>query len=293
MKGRAPDGRRGIRTPARRFLSGSRLRTHALRAALVLGTVAVLLSVAPRMLLDHLIFFPDRDVPAPPPGVEERWLTAADGVRLHAWYAAPPAPAATLVWSHGNGGNIAGRVDVLQALADAGVAVLAYDYRGYGKSAGRPSEAGVYLDALAAYDALRVLGVPAERLIAFGESLGGAVSIRLATERPCAGVAVVAPFTRLADVARVHYGPLAAIAGDRFDALGRVRQLTVPILIAHGDQDEIVPYELGAALFAAAPEPKRFLRAAGAHHNDVFGTAGLIDAIADFARGVVSPASRG
>lgn len=238
------------------------------------------------MLLDQLIFFPERGVPAAPPGVEDRWLTASDGVRLHAWYAAPPAttPIATLVWSHGNGGNIAGRVDVLLALADAGLAVLAYDYRGYGKSAGRPSEAGVYLDALAAYDAVRADGVPAGRVIAFGESLGGAVSIRLATERPCAGVAVVATFTNLAAVARMHYGALGAMAGGRFDSLARIQLSKSPLFVAHGDRDEIVPYELGTALYDAAPEPKRFFRAAGMHHNDVFAAPGLVDAIADFAR---------
>jgi fermentation-respiration switch protein FrsA (DUF1100 family) len=238
------------------------------------------------MLLDSLIVFPDPYGPPPPPGVAERWITTADGVRLHAWYAPPPAEGPILLWSHGNGGNIGGRGEVLLALADAGLGVLAYDYRGYGKSAGRPSEAGVHRDALAAYDDLRTLGVPPERLIAFGESLGGAVSIRLATERPCAGVAVVSTFTRLADVARVHYGPLAAMARGLFDSRALVGRLQVPLLVAHGDQDEIVPYELGTALFAAAPDPKRFLRVEGAHHNDVFAAPELIDAIATFAREV-------
>jgi fermentation-respiration switch protein FrsA (DUF1100 family) len=240
------------------------------------------------MLIDQLTFFPDRMVPPPPPGVEELYITTADGVRLHAWYAAPEAPLATLVWSHGNGGNIAGRVDVQLALVDAGFAVLAYDYRGYGRSQGRPSESGVYLDALAAYESERRRGVPARRLIPFGESLGGAVSIELASERPCAGVVVVSTFTRLADVARAHYGALAAMTGRRFDSLARVRRLTVPLFVAHGDRDEIVPYELGERLYAAAPEPKRFFRAAGAHHNDVFAAPGLIAAIADFARAVTS-----
>jgi hypothetical protein len=238
------------------------------------------------MPLDSLIFFPDPNVPAPPPGVEERWIVTEDGVRLHAWYATPTDPVATLVWSHGNGGNIADRVEVLLALAAAGVAVLAYDYRGYGKSGGRPSERGVYLDALAAYDSERSRGILAERIVAFGESLGGAVSIWLATQRPCAGVAVASTFTRLADVARVHYGPLAAMAGGRFDSLVRVRDLHAPFFVAHGDRDEIVPYELGERLFAAAQEPKRFFRAVGAHHNDVFAARGLIEAIAAFAREV-------
>ncbi len=238
------------------------------------------------MPLDGLIFFPDPEVPAPPPGVEERWIVAEDGVRLHAWYATPADPVATLVWSHGNGGNIAGRADVLLALVAAGVAVLAYDYRGYGRSGGRPSEPGVYLDALAAYDSQRSRGVPPEHLVAFGESLGGAVSIWLARERPCAGVAVVSTFTRLADVARVHYGPLAAIVGRRFDSLARVGDIHAPLFVAHGDRDEIVPYELGERLFAAASEPKRFFRAVGAHHNDVFAAPGLVEAIVAFAREV-------
>lgn len=256
----------------------------------VAAAALLLLSLTASMWLDQLVFFPDRDVPPPPPGVHERWLVATDGVRLHAWYAAPPVPIATLVWSHGNGGNIAGRVDVQSALVEAGLAVLAYDYRGYGRSEGNPSEVGVSLDALAAYDAVRADGVPPERVIAFGESLGGAVAIRLAIERPCAGVAVVSPFTRLADVARVHYGALGAMAGGRFDSLARIGRLTVPLFVAHGDQDEIVPYELGTALYDAAPGPKRFFRAAGWHHNDVFAAPGLIEAIADFAREVAGAA---
>ncbi len=240
------------------------------------------------MPLDRLIFFPEPVVPDPPPGVGARTITTADGLRLHAWYAAPPGATATLVWSHGNGGNIAGRADVLLALAARGVSVLAYDYRGYGRSEGRPTEPGVYLDAEAAYDSLRAQGIPASRIVAFGESLGGAVAIRLATVRPCAGVAVVSTFTTMRDVGRAHYGPLALLAGDRFDSLARVRTLSVPVFVAHGDQDEIVPFALGEALFAAAREPKRFFRVAGAAHNDVFDAPGLVDAIVAFARRVAA-----
>jgi len=220
--------------------------------------------------------------------VGERWITTSDGVRLHAWYAGAAEGSPVLVWSHGNGGNIAGRADVLAALAAHGLGVLAYDYRGYGRSGGRPSEAGVYRDAEAAYDSERERGVPAARIVCFGESLGGAVAIHLATRRPCAGVAVVSTFTSMRDVARRHYGPLAFLAGDRFDSLGRIGRLTVPLLVAHGDRDEIVPFELGARLFAAANEPKRFFRAPGAHHNDVFASPGLVDAIAGFARSMTA-----
>jgi len=237
-------------------------------------------------VIDSFVFFPDRNVPAPPPGVEERWIDTDDGVRLHAWWAPPPPGGATLVWSHGNGGNIALREPVLLDLAARGLGVLAYDYRGYGRSAGRPSEEGVYRDARAAYDSERARGVPAERIVAFGESLGGAVSVRLATERPCAGVVLVSTFTSMRDVAQAHYGPLAFLAGDRFDALARIGRLAVPLLVAHGDRDEIVPFALGERLFAAAPEPKRFLRVPGAYHNDVFEHPALLDAIAAFARDV-------
>jgi len=240
------------------------------------------------MPLDRLIFFPDPDLPDRPPGVEERAIATADGLSLDAWWAGAPDAAATLVWSHGNGGNIGGRADVLVALAARGIAVLAYDYRGYGRSEGRPSEPGVYLDAEAAYDSLRARGVPAGRIVAFGESLGGAVAIRLASVRPCAGVAVVSTFTTLRDAGRAHYGPLALLAGERFDSLARVRGLSVPIFVAHGDRDEVVPFVLGERLFAAAREPKRFFRVPGGHHNDVFDAPGLLEAIVASAREVTA-----
>ena len=233
--------------------------------------------------LDRLIFLPDTDVPDPPPGVEERWITTRDDLRIHAWYVPAREARATLVWSHGNAGNIAGRVDVALALAARGVDVLAYDYRGYGRSEGWPSEAGVYLDAEAVYDSARERGRP---IICFGESLGGAVSIHLASVRPCAGVAVVSTWTTLRDVARSHYGPLAVLVGDRFDSLARIPSLAVPVFVAHGDRDEIVPFALGERLFAAAREPKRFLRIEGARHNDVLASPRLLDTIAAFASDV-------
>jgi len=248
------------------------------RTGLAVGVAAA--ALVPFVLLDHLIFFPDRNVSPPPPGVLERWLTTADGVRLHAWHAVAPEGAPTLVWSHGNAGNIAGRSPVLQALAARGLGVLAYDYRGYGGSEGVPSEAGVYRDVEAAYDSV---ALPGARIVAFGESLGGAVSIYLATERPCAAVVVVSTFTTMRDVARHHYGAAGLLAGSGFDSLRRISGVRVPLLVAHGDEDEVVPYALGQALFAAAGEPKRFLRLPGAHHNDAFEQPRLLDAVAAFA----------
>ncbi len=256
------------------------------RAAVPL--LAAALSLTGCTMIDSFTFFPDRVVGPPPPGVEERSITTEDGERLHAWYAGGPAEAPTLVWSHGNAGNIAGRAVILRALAARDLRVLAYDYRGYGRSTGKPSEAGVYRDALAAFDHLVSGGTAPARIVAFGESLGGAVSIALAERRPCAGVAVVSAFTRLADVARRHYGPLGALAGSRFDSRSRVGRLAVPLLVAHGDQDEIVPFELGEELFAAARGSKRFHRIVGGHHNDVLLSPDLLDAVAAFAREAVA-----
>jgi len=239
------------------------------------------------MWIDHFVFFPDRHVGPPPAGVEERWLVAEDGRRLHAWHVPAPARGPVLLWSHGNAGNIDSRRAVLAALARRGLGVLAYDYRGYGRSEGAPSEPGVYLDASAAFDDLVTRGTDPATIVCFGESLGGAVSIEIATRRRCGAVVAVSTFTRLADVARRHYGPLAALVGDRFDSQARLARVSAPVLIAHGDQDEIVPLELGERLFAAASEPRRFLRIAGAGHDDVLGHPGLLDAVAAFAREAV------
>lgn len=249
--------------------------------ASTLGSLAVLLFAA--MWIDSFIFFPERRMPAPPPRVEERWITTRDGLRIHSWYAEAGAESPTLVWSHGNGGNVAGRAGVLLELQRRQLNILAYDYRGYGKSEGRPTEAGVYEDALAAYDSLRADGVAPEKIICFGESLGGAVSIYLASQRPCAGVAVVSTFTTLRDVAQSHFGPLAMLAGGRFDSLQRIATLSVPILVAHGERDEIVPFHLGKQLYAAAQQPKEFLRIPWAQHNDIFSSSDLLDRIATFA----------
>jgi uncharacterized protein len=247
-------------------------------------TLAALLLTGCTMWIDRFVFFPDRQVGSPPPGVEERWIATEDGPRLHAWYVPPRDRAPVLLWSHGNAGNIDSRRAVLAALAARGLGVLAYDYRGYGRSDGSPSEPGVYLDATAAFDDLVARGTDPATIVCFGESLGGAVSIDVATRRRCGAVIAVSSFTRLADVARRHYGPLGSLAGDRFDSLARLPRVSAPVLVAHGDRDEIVPFELGERLFAAVPTRKRFVRIAGAAHNDALGRPALLDAVAEFAR---------
>ena len=259
-----------------------------MQAGAALAVAALVLLTGCTMWIDRFVFFPDRQVGPPPAGVEERDIATEDGLRLHAWYVPPRDGGPVLLWSHGNAGNIDSRRALLPALAARGLGVLAYDYRGYGRSEGSPSEAGVYLDATAAFDALVTRGTDPTTIVCFGESLGGAVSIEVATRRRCGAVVAVSTFTRLADVARRHYGPLGLLAGNRFDSLARLPRLSAPVLVAHGDQDEIVPFELGERLFAAASPPKRFVRLTGADHNDALGRPALLDAIARFAREAVT-----
>ena len=196
------------------------------RAAGLVLAAAVCLSGC--SMIDAYTFFPDRSIGSPPAGVEERWITTEDGQRIHAWYAGGSAPGATLLWSHGNAGNIGGRADVLLALARRGLRVLAYDYRGYGRSTGAPSEAGVYLDAVAAFDHEIGRGTAPARIVCFGESLGGAVSIALAERRPCAGVAVVSTFTRLAEMgAAIRARDGLRVGADVIEGVGAQHRASV------------------------------------------------------------------
>jgi alpha-beta hydrolase superfamily lysophospholipase len=226
--------------------------------------------------------------------VEERWITTADGVRLHAWYARGSRRATTgsttLLWAHGNGVSIARRPHVLQELAARGLDVLAFDYRGCGRSTGRLSEAGLYSDAVAAYDSERARGVPPSRIVAFGESLGGVVALDLGTRRPCAGVAVVSTLTHVRDL---WPGVGALSRSVRLDALERIRRLHVPVLVAHGDRDQTIRLEIGRRLFAAANRPKTFLRVAGAGHHTVLQNVNLLDALAAFAQEVAGETRKG
>jgi pimeloyl-ACP methyl ester carboxylesterase len=188
---------------------------------------------------------------------------------------------------HGNGGNIGDRVPHLALLTAAGFDVLAFDYRGYGRSSGRPTEQGTGLDALAARAALlRREGVDPERVLYLGESLGGAVALALALEHPPAGLILQSAFTSVRDVARFHYPFLpAALVPDAYPSLRLIPGLRAPLLVLHGDRDDIVPLMHGEELFAAAPEPKRLEVLEGVGHNDLISRAGRrwIEAIAGWA----------
>ena len=212
--------------------------------------------------------------------LEEVWFQASDGVRLFGWYLQAPdrsAKPATLLWCHGNAGNIVHRLDNLAQLHRVGLSVFLFDYRGYGRSQGSPCEEGLYRDALAAYAYVtEVRGVPAERLVLFGRSLGGAVAAVVGSQRPAAGLILESAFPSVEAVARHHYFGLPAhwLLGARFNLVEQLHRFSRPTLVIHGDRDRIIPLALGRQVFDAANEPKTFYLVSGASHNDLYVVGG-------------------
>ena len=244
------------------------------------------------------VFFPTAEVRYTPGDVgldyEEVFFPTSDGVRLHGWYV-PGNSGTTMLWFHGNGGNIGHRVDELALVqARLGASVFIFDYRGYGKSEGSPSERGLYRDARAALAYLQTRPeLSQEQIVYFGRSLGAAIAIELATEQPPAGLVLVAPFASLGDMARIAYPflPLNWLLGNRYNSVARISQLHQPVLILHGDQDEIVPLSQSEKLLEAANSPKRFQILPGAGHNDTYSAAGTIywDTLNEFLSSLPAP----
>ena len=210
-------------------------------------------------------------------GFEDLHLTAEDETRLHGLFLPGPAAKVTVLISHGNAGNISHRTEralLFREWLDANV--LLYDYRGFGRSEGAPDEPGTYQDARAAYKHLvESRGIPPAQIVLFGESLGCAVTLELASNHPSAAVVLEAPFTSVPDMSRLVFPmlPVGAFIKNRYDNLSKIGRLRTPVLVMHGDRDEVVPYWMGERLFASAREPKRFFKIVGAGHNDTY-TAG-------------------
>lgn len=241
-------------------------------------------------LIDRFIFFPDSELVATPTAAslkyEDVFFPAFDGTRLHGWYV-PGSRPETLVWFHGNAGNISHRLDNLHLLHLAvGVNVLLFDYRGYGRSDGVPAEAGLYADARGALAYLRRRkDIVQERVIYFGRSLGGAVAIDLASSTPPWALILESVFTSIRGMARrIVPAPLTAIVPEGFDNLGKIGGIRRPVLFIHGDRDDLVPYDHGRRLFDAAVPPKFFYTVRGAGHNDTYivGGARYFRRIQDF-----------
>jgi fermentation-respiration switch protein FrsA (DUF1100 family) len=249
----------------------------AVRAVL---RILVLLVIAGGLLLvfeKHLIYFPTRAHEVTPEGLglasEEVELRAEDGVRLHGWFLPVKGSRLTVLVCHGNAGNVSHRLDrVLLMQSRLNVDTLLFDYRGYGKSEGSPDEQGTYRDARAAYRWLVAHGHGPERVVLFGESLGSAVALQLALEVEARALVLESPFASVPEMARAVYPflPLWPFVRTRYDNVAKVARLRMPLLVLHGERDEVVPFAQGRRVFDKAPEPKRFFAIPGASHNDTY-----------------------
>jgi fermentation-respiration switch protein FrsA (DUF1100 family) len=226
-----------------------------------------------RYLETNGVFFPSRDMTVNPSMMDLPWedvyFKSKDNVMLNGWFLKNPMARSTLLFAHGNAGNLSDRLFKVKFFYDLGLNVFIFDYRGYGKSAGKPSEAGIYLDAQAAYDYLQSQGrVDMNNIIFYGASIGGTVVIDLAGHRKAALLVVESSITNAQDMAKIYY-PFVPffILSLKFDSIDKVRHLSVPKLFIHSPEDEIVPYRIGQKLFLAAAEPKDFLKIHGGHND--------------------------
>ena len=223
-------------------------------------------------MANSLTFYPSRNLIATPSEQGLPWedvsFRAGDGTALHGWFI-PGGERGTLLFFHGNAGNISHRLDTLEIFHKLGLSVFIFDYRGYGKSEGRATEAGVYSDAEGAWRYLTgERAVPPEEIVVFGRSLGGAVAAWAAEKYRPAGAILESTFTSLADAGKRHFFflPVGLIVGDAFNTLARIGRIRCPLLLASSPDDEIVPGEHGRILYDAAPEPKWFLPLRGDHN---------------------------
>ncbi len=273
-----------------------------MRKLLNLAVIVVIAYTALALLVfliqSRLIYFPEtgRSIIAAPDYVglayEPVKLSTADGETLHGWFVPATATTAaangTVLFFHGNAGNISHRMEYLLMFHRMGYDTLIFDYRGYGQSSGSPTEAGTYLDAQAAWRYLLVTkAISPSRIVLFGESLGGAVAAWLATQETPAVLVLASVFTSVPKIAAKIYPFLPVRLLVRFDynTLGYLQSVTCPVFVAHSPQDEIVPVEQGRALYQAAAAPKQFLELQGGHNDGfIFMREEWVQALGDFIR---------
>lgn len=226
---------------------------------------------------DRLIFLPSRTIDATPDQYgwvyDDVSIAVTPTEKIDAWYFSSSRPAdsqKTILFCHGNAGNISHRLATVRFFLGLGANVLLFDYRGYGRSDGRPSEANVYSDAQAAFTWLvQTKGTEPERIFLFGRSLGGAVAVELATRVKCGGVILESTFTSVADLGQKLYPflPIRPLVRTRFDSASKISALTCPVLVAHSSDDEMIPFEMGRRLYDSVQSRKQFVELDGRHNE--------------------------
>jgi fermentation-respiration switch protein FrsA (DUF1100 family) len=258
------------------------LKDGAKRLLILLVIFYILVTGGVLFFEEKLLYFPSRDLELTPDQLglpcEDLRLTTEDGIGVHAWYMPVKDSRFTVLMCHGNGGNISHRLDrALLLQRNLGTDVLLFDYRGYGQSDGQPNEQGTYRDGRAAYRFLTgEKEIAPKRIILFGESLGAAVAVELATGVAAAALVLEAPFSSIPDMAHEVFPflPVGPLIRNRYENEKKIASIRVPLLVLHGKRDRTVPFEQGKKVFEAAPEPKRFYPISGAGHNDTYITGG-------------------
>jgi uncharacterized protein len=257
-----------------------------------------MLLLAVRFSADRFIFFPEVDRSsdwALPPNAEEVHFGEP---RLHAWFLEAPNAGRTVLVAHGNAGDIAGRKRVFERLRSLGVNVLAFDYRGYGRSRGRPTESGLYADTKAAFDYLvRVKQMDPKSIVVMGQSLGTAAASHVAAERECGGLILEAPMASAQAMASeiLPFPPVGWALPVRLDNVRHLQRVRCPVLVVHGTRDAVIPLSHGEAVYASAREPKTFVPLPGAGHDDLWGEdrAAYLEAIRRFLESLNDEGARG
>ena len=271
-------------------------RRSRVRSLTVLGWIALLafllyaaVTAAVYLAQRSLMYFPDTAHVTPAqaglPEAEEVPLTSADGTQIHIWHVAPRDNKPVIVYFHGNGGSLPGRVDRFRRLIKDGIGLVGVEYRGYGGSSGSPSETGLIEDAEAGY-AFAAARYPVPQIVVWGESLGTGVAVALAAEKPVGRVILEAPFTSTEAVGARHYWylPVRFLMKDQFRSDERIGKVTAPLMIMHGVQDRTVPFAMGEKMFELANKPKHIVRFLDGDHEDL-DAHGALDAVARFLAG--------
>lgn len=228
------------------------------------------------------LYYPSKEIAMTPAAArlayEDVEFISEDGNKLHGWWIPHENPKGTVIICHGNAGNIGDRVWVAADFHQLGLQVFLFDYRGYGNSRGLTSEQGIYRDARAAYEVVRARYKDADDLpvIVYGRSLGGAVAVQLALDKPVKGLIIESTFTSTIDMGKKLYPmlPVRLICRDRYDSIRKIDQVRVPVLVAHSRADRLIPFEMGRALFEKANEPKQFFELTGDHNDSGWSVSG-------------------
>ncbi|MFH1339204.1 MAG: alpha/beta hydrolase [Candidatus Omnitrophota bacterium] len=223
------------------------------------------------------IYYPTKEIILTPKDIglkyEDIFFQTQEGLSLNGWFIPSQGPRGTLLFCHGNAGNISYRVEIIQIFNELNLNVFIFDYRGYGRSQGNPSETGLYRDARAAYDyLLSRQDVDKEKIIIYGKSIGANVAINLASGADAACLIADGGFTSAYDMGKklFPYLPIKWVIAVKFDAEEKIKNIAIPKLIIHSKDDEVVPLKLGRKLFEAASQPKEFYLMQGTHNEAIF-----------------------